>query len=681
MAHVAEELKILVKAEVDKAKRDLANWRGEVNKSVDKMKDFAKTMIGVGSVTAGIMLVTKAAKDFVVEGVRFTAQIQKQTVAFETLLRSAGKAETLMRDLQRFSAATPFQLQNLTSAAQLLIATGTEASNVTAVLQDLGNAAMGNSATLERLTDAYAKLQAKGKASLEEINRFTEAGVPILDALASRYNLTKEALFAYISAGKLGFQDVNLALQDLTRGEGNFAGMLEKQSQTLEGAMSTLKDNVALLRMSFVQDLVPSITDAIVSMTEWITKIREAKEEASLGNNYQANISEVFSRGFGRLPLSEQKQRLEDSIAGFKPNLQQTTMQFSMFAGTSAALKEREALLAQEIDRVEKAKEMLVEVNRLLGMRGAKGEAIQAITQLIGGREFFLPGERDPAVSSAIGIRSKLIDDLKAAGVMVSINDISSSQEYAEFFSLFRSVFAEAPNAIPTATQANLGTQPLMNLLYGSKGAAGSFLPPIDLGIGIGGPWSQPNTTAGVTMPQISPSGAGEMLSAFGGESFLSEDFVARMNEAVELAKAMDEAFKDLELSLGSAASTGFQDMLTAIGTGMVDAARGAQDFKSAMVRALAEVARAAASYLATMIPIWAVTPGMQWKVPLAVAGIGASYIAAGAVTAAGSAAVSPRAASASVVNHNWTINGDITDADRTARKIAATVRQMSSPV
>ena len=169
---------------------------------------MAKMAAGIG---VAIVAVKKLGKVFI-DTLSFAAQIETQKIAFQTLLGDADKANELFKEITEFSASTPFQLDNLTRASQQLLAFGTASEDVIDKLRMLGNAASGDSIKLERLTLAFGKVQAKGRASLEEINMFTEAGVPLMRALGENLNLTNEELFKFISAGKVGFKEVDDAL-------------------------------------------------------------------------------------------------------------------------------------------------------------------------------------------------------------------------------------------------------------------------------------------------------------------------------------------------------------------------------------------------------------------------------------------------------------------------------------
>ncbi len=277
MAITAEEIRILVRAETDKARRELNKFRKTSKSTTLDLKQLARSLIGPIGVTAGIAAVAAIAKKAIGGAIRYAASVEQISVAFEVLLGSADAAQDVLEELRQFAVKTPFTFAELAPAAKRLLAFGTTAEDVVDVMRDLGNAAAGNGETLNRLVDAYGKVQAKGRASLEELNRFTEAGVPLMRQLAEDLEMTNAELFKFISAGKLGFKQVNTSLQNLTRGEGQFAGMLEAQSKTLEGVMSTLKGAVQDLGLAFADDLIPFLTTAVTKLTEFVTGVTEVR--------------------------------------------------------------------------------------------------------------------------------------------------------------------------------------------------------------------------------------------------------------------------------------------------------------------------------------------------------------------------------------------------------------------
>ena len=271
---VAEELKILIRAEVGKAVRDLESLNKGMGRGRSQMDLMAGAAMRMGGILTGAFSARKLL-DVGVAAVQVAADMETAAVSFEVLLGSAEKATALFDEILEFSASTPFQLPELTTAARRLLAFGTASEDVIEKMHNLGNVAQGNSEMLDRLVNAYGKVQAKGRASLEELNLFTEAGVPILKALQDQYGATKKEMFDFISKGKVGFEEVDRALTAMTTGQGQFAGMLEEQAETLNGLFSTLKDVIKLTGAETMQTFVPALKEAAKYSLEILNAWRE----------------------------------------------------------------------------------------------------------------------------------------------------------------------------------------------------------------------------------------------------------------------------------------------------------------------------------------------------------------------------------------------------------------------
>ena len=296
---ISEELKIAVRVEAKNAIAELNKLKKTTTGNTTAFAGMAKTLIGFGGVTAALLATKRLVIDNIAAGIKYAANLEKQTVAFEVLLGSAGKARELMSDLKELGASTPLQLAGLASNTQALLGFQVAADDVVKTLRMLGDVAMGDQAILDRLVLAYGKVASKGKATLEEINMFSEAGVPLMAELAKQTGVTTEALFKLISTGKIGFDEVTEALKAMTTGEGQFANMLSTQAATLAGVMSTFQDNVDTLRAALVSGLLPVLSDVF----EKLTKIM------------QIAIPELGETGMGGLATHSQVQRFRDGGA------------------------------------------------------------------------------------------------------------------------------------------------------------------------------------------------------------------------------------------------------------------------------------------------------------------------------------------------------------------------------
>lgn len=236
----------------------------DINKAENKISKFKNTLKKVAK--AGAVALGAAITAIGVASVKAASDMEMMTTQFEVMLGSAGKAESLMGRLTEFSASTPFALEDLAKGTENLLAFGVAENEVIDTMRMLGDTAGGNREKLNALVSSYGKVQVKGKASLEELNMMAERGLPIFDQLAENLEVTKEEFFDMVSAGEVGADDVTEAFEEMTSSGGMFFDGMEKQSKTLQGVWSTLKDNLKLMAADWGSAAVP-ILKRVTSFT------------------------------------------------------------------------------------------------------------------------------------------------------------------------------------------------------------------------------------------------------------------------------------------------------------------------------------------------------------------------------------------------------------------------------
>lgn len=177
-------------------------------------------------------------------GIKLAADAEQAEIAFTTMLKSASGAKAVLAELEQFAASTPFQLKDLRDGAKQLLNAGIAADRLTGQLTILGDIAAGTGKPINDFVRIFSKVKSTGKVSLETLNQLAERGVPIYSALQSQLGRSREEMLKMISKGKVGFSDMNAALNTLATGSGVFAGGMLAQSQSISGLFSTLKDNV-----------------------------------------------------------------------------------------------------------------------------------------------------------------------------------------------------------------------------------------------------------------------------------------------------------------------------------------------------------------------------------------------------------------------------------------------------
>jgi len=237
------------------AKVDLSSIK-TLGKSVsDSLKNVGSTLTGIGgkltaSVTLPIVGIGGAS-------LKLASDFEQTQVAFTTMLGDADKAKTLFNELRDFSASTPFEFPEIRDAGRSLLAFGVSADDVTESLRRIGDISAGVGAPVGEIAELYGKAKVQGRLFAEDINQFQGRGIPILQNLAAVLGVSTSEVKNLVEKGKVGFPELEAAFQRMTNEGGQFAGMMEAQSQTLGGLFSTLKDNVTLL----LADLGTQIVD------------------------------------------------------------------------------------------------------------------------------------------------------------------------------------------------------------------------------------------------------------------------------------------------------------------------------------------------------------------------------------------------------------------------------------
>ena len=184
------------------------------------------------------------AKEFVSKVLETRGAFQQLEIAFETMLGNKEKADKLMNDAVKLAAKTPFDLQGVADGARSLLAFGMDSEKVIDTLRRLGDVSAGLSLPLGRLTTIFGQTMVKGKLTTRDMLRYQQAGVPILDELAKMYGKNTEQIRAMITAGKVGFKDVEQMFNNMTSAGGRFANLMEKQSASVTGRISNIQDAI-----------------------------------------------------------------------------------------------------------------------------------------------------------------------------------------------------------------------------------------------------------------------------------------------------------------------------------------------------------------------------------------------------------------------------------------------------
>jgi len=249
-----------LKAGLNEARSRFKKFSSAVNKVGSRVKSLA---LGFG--VFGGAIVGAIAKIGQMGG-----KLVQTQLAMETFLGSSEKAKQLIGDLRQFADVTPFDTNSVIQAGKVLAGAGVEAGKTVDVIKMLGDISAGTGKDLNEMAALYAKSLNKGKVQTRELLQLVNAGVPIIDKLAKSMGLPKEAIFKMAETGRIKFKDLQKVFKDMTSEGGIYAGLMNKQSQTLLGRWSTLQGKIQNLTADIggpMQQSLTSITDTFINWT------------------------------------------------------------------------------------------------------------------------------------------------------------------------------------------------------------------------------------------------------------------------------------------------------------------------------------------------------------------------------------------------------------------------------
>lgn len=259
------DLIVRVGADTREFNRELGKIQRKIRETSDNIMDMGKAMsMGVTLPIAGLGAAA----------VKAAADLETMETQFISLTGGAEQAAAMVDQLNQFAAATPFQIEEIAGAARQLLAAGTDISQVNEQLQFLGDIAATSGSSIEDITAIFAKVQAKGKVELENLNQLAERGIPIFKALSDATGLPASEL----GAGAVSLEQFNQVLKGFAEEGGFAAGAMERLSQTAAGKFSTAMDNLKQAGAEIGNIFLPYVTAAIDKVTELAAKFMNLDE-------------------------------------------------------------------------------------------------------------------------------------------------------------------------------------------------------------------------------------------------------------------------------------------------------------------------------------------------------------------------------------------------------------------
>ena len=250
---------------------------GNIENSFDKLKNVAiKAISAIGFGT------------LVKEGVEYNATVEQLQTSFEVMTGSVTKATDIVEKLKEIGAKTPFEFTGLAETTQLLMNYGFEAEDAIDKMQMLGDISQGSADKMNRIATAYGQMSSAGKVSLEDIKQMIEAGFNPLQEISQSTGESMASLYDRISKGTISIDEITASMERSTSAGGKYFQSMDKQSETFNGQMSTLKDNFSNILGSILKPLSELLTNTILpAVNDFMGMLQEKIDNGSFDSFLQ----------------------------------------------------------------------------------------------------------------------------------------------------------------------------------------------------------------------------------------------------------------------------------------------------------------------------------------------------------------------------------------------------------
>lgn len=323
-------------AQLNTTAQGLKTAEGYMNSFGDAASGSSKSLAGAiaqGTIMAGIFsklyaAALSAAEGFISSGIEYNAQIEKYTTGFTNMLGSAEAAQQVMSQIQEDAAKTPFDVASLTQANQYLISAGENASYARDTIMALGDAVSatgGGNDELNRMSQNLQQIANTGKATAADIKQFAYAGIDVYGILADYTGKST----AEVQNMTISYDLLTQALQAASEEGGRYYNSMDTQSQTMNGRVSTLKDNVSQLAGLLTGDLSSGFGVVIGNLNDMLVAAQEAyKTDGWIG--LAGAITGLTE------PINTAKNALKDFASKATTWLDQLSYKLNRFLGKAA---------------------------------------------------------------------------------------------------------------------------------------------------------------------------------------------------------------------------------------------------------------------------------------------------------------------------------------------------------
>ena len=402
--------------EAENATNKLGGEMEDTSKKASVFGDVLKANLASDAIKAGLNGIVKGVKslasaitDVILKpGFDRAMNIEGAQFKLKGLGHDAQTVDEIMQNALASVKGTAYGLDDASTVAASAVAAGIKpGKDLERTLKLVADASAIAGSDMGEMGAIFNKVASAGKMSAEEINQLNERGIPITQLLAETMNVSTEEIKNLVSAGKIGFPELQNAI------EKGMGGAAQTMGQTFEGAVSNVQAAFSRLGAGIMTPFTSTLTPALGIATSIIDDIAAGTTENiqvktnQLGEMLKTACSSLLS---GLEPflnsLLEIVKQLLPELAKILPDLVKMGMEIikNLVNGIAQALPTLIPVAVEMINTI---------LNGLVGMLPTLVQAaIEIVVALVNGISDSLPTLIPAIVEAVILIAQTLIDNI-----------------------------------------------------------------------------------------------------------------------------------------------------------------------------------------------------------------------------------------------------------------------------
>lgn len=213
--------------------------------------------------------------------IQIGGEFQKQRIALTAMLGDSGRAQKIFDQIRGLAVESPYTFMDLSGFTKQLAAFSVPYEELYETTKRLADISSGLGVDMGRIILAYGQVRSAAFLRGTEVRQFTEAGIPILDALAKKFSelegrvVSVGDVFDKISRREVPFEMVRDVLWEMTDAGGQFYNMQAVLTESLSGKYDKLKDSLQIM----IGDMAEASSGLIGGTLDMLTALTDKWKE------------------------------------------------------------------------------------------------------------------------------------------------------------------------------------------------------------------------------------------------------------------------------------------------------------------------------------------------------------------------------------------------------------------